>query len=1255
MVDTGMSGRSVYGFEINRDQALASFKQSVIDLFALRMDNRTLNYQEYLALPESQRSDDEADAVDKRFTSYVLKWLGFDNEDDWNYNRPQAGAKANRPDFSVNALIGRAFIWEDKNSTLDLNESHLKQMRRYAVDTAGYAVWSNMRRILALRFLATDQLDYEIIADISVEQLFTRREALEALDEQQQTAITNLTLFRLLFGKERFTYFKELADKIAVDEQHFKENATPLSSKEAKESFISGSRQSLDHLGLAALTIIKKSIASQDSLYEKEKALHQEWLEALAQFEGKLVFAYLSKPILALIQTKLTPRLGEIDSNEILQVKTACEKIAGTQKLTASLATAFERWLEQALLINNAFLILRFELATSFTIATAYKIWRERQSNQNDARPDIFAEQVAYVFFIRLLLVRVLEDKNIIQPRLASNGGFAAWRDYVESHFKELCGVGILHQNYCNILTHKAGNYYLHFFQQAIFDWFVPDDFLLVETLEFLCRYDFQQVASDIIGFTYEEYIQKNARKRKGHFLTRDEVVEYMLDLLGYDGLQILGRRVFDPACGSGSFLVHASSRYRLALIKSLCSQHHLPDEQALMNDAIYRKELAQRYLDALSSLFFGMELNPFACYLAEMNMLIQGLDDLFVLQQAGDIHPIERFQIFNTDSLEMPRELLDNPDATGIEEALWTPHLSNTLVDESYRMKAKLDDYAQGFFYIVSNPPYINASQVRLEQDYSAFPFYARVLSNAVNTYLLFLRLGMYYLGDGGRMIYIVPLTIIGDASAAAMRKCLTQAPFKPVAVARFFTGNVLFPGVDQAVAILRVDNEVSFEPRAGFQDWPVLLSGGYTVAEARHNSIEQQAAQVFEGAPPTPEWQAAWLVSNDAQSYSIWNHARNVAKSTLEQLWEIHLEVKKGDVASDHLHPFRLGRNHQPVQGDIAVQKGEDLLRYAPLSTTPSDWARPITDGLSDSKGKAVNATLLRIQELTSPEQGITLRKIARLNTRERLTATWFQRDKNHPFIFPDEQWRFRLLPTGDVTVARGLLALLNSRPIAYLLNLFSTNNNVAQGELARLLIPDAKTFPAAQLAALTDDLLQERAFIERQYVHKYGANLPDVDTGSVYIPPSGVLTATTRVQKLSLEGWVMQGAARNLGIPNSKIKSLRARHMIEYTGQDEACAKALDLFLDEPAREDDTWLQAQSWLLPDTAVAASWLRLYGDIHQQAQASWHRFAVLQERVDEIVADWYGFDAVMREVIAQGLPWARRRSKVDVDAHPFG
>ena len=235
------------------------------------------------------------------------------------------------------------------------------------------------------------------------------------------------------------------------------------------------------------------------------------------------------------------------------------------------------------------------------------------------------------------------------------------------------------------------------------------------------------------------------------------------------------------------------------------------------------------------------------------------------------------------------------------------------------------------------------------------------------------------------------------------------------------------------------------------------------------------------------------------------------------------------------------------------------------------------------------------------------------------------------------------------------KAFLTLLNSNVTSYLINLFSTNNHVAKDELGRLPIPDPQTLPVAQLARLADELLAVRGRLERDVVEQYDAKLPEFDDGTVYVPPSAVLAAS-RLPRVSMQALVGRGVVKNSGAANGRIRALRARNLITCDvaaagSNGAAFAEVLHHFLSEPARENDTWAQAQSWQLPDTVAAVAWLDSYNGLRQQAQASWNSFIALLRQGDELVADWYGFDAAMRNAIAEGLPWARRRRDTPPEA----
>lgn len=78
-----------------------------------------------------------------------------------------------------------------------------------------------------------------------------------------------------------------------------------------------------------------------------------------------------------------------------------------------------------------------------------------------------------------------------------------------------------------------------------------------------LYRFDFSEVAGDPLGELYQRYFDKETRKALGEFYTPFEVVDYILDAVGYQpGYFITNKRLLDPACGSGTFLVEALKRY---------------------------------------------------------------------------------------------------------------------------------------------------------------------------------------------------------------------------------------------------------------------------------------------------------------------------------------------------------------------------------------------------------------------------------------------------------------------------------------------------------------------------------------------------------------------------------------------------------------------------------------------------------------------------------------------------------------------
>jgi hypothetical protein len=366
-----------------------------------------------------------------------------------------------------------------------------------------------------------------------------------------------------------------------------------------------------------------------------------------------------------------------------------------------------------------------------------------------EQRRDEFALQAAYVVFIRLLLIRVCEDKEIFPGRFISDGGLKHWQENIERYF--VFAQGNPYDPLLDMAYANAQNIYAHFFTgRELFNWYRLDRPHFVMALHRLSRFDFAGVDSDIIGTIYNTYVNRKEKREKGQYYTPIEIVNYILDNVGYSGRAIIGanKRLIDPACGSGSFLVAAAKRFVSAYSDT---SGRIIDPEAV--------------LQRLQQNLFGFDLNPFACYLAEVNLLIQVLD---LIKQAHDQDKrpkIERFHIYNVDALSRP---------TGRN---YYTHFNTLLAEENdnveqIKSRAPGTPYANGFAFVVANPPY----GAKLSESYKETlrSDWADVFYGQPDTYTFFLKFGLELLTANGKLGFITPNTYLMGKNTAALRNRL-------------------------------------------------------------------------------------------------------------------------------------------------------------------------------------------------------------------------------------------------------------------------------------------------------------------------------------------------------------------------------------------------------------------------------------------------------------------------------------------------
>jgi methylase of polypeptide subunit release factors len=135
----------------------------------------------------------------------------------------------------------------------------------------------------------------------------------------------------------------------------------------------------------------------------------------------------------------------------------------------------------------------------------------------------------------------------------------------------------------------------------------------------------------DLFKRLYQDLVPKKVRHDLGEYFTPDWLAELLLNEVGYDGNP--EKRVLDPACGSGTFLVLAIKR-----VKDYAEEHFLSKEE--VTEKILRN-------------IVGFDLNPLAVLASRANYII-ALGDLIRYRPKGGIE----IPVYLADSVLVTRKV---------------------------------------------------------------------------------------------------------------------------------------------------------------------------------------------------------------------------------------------------------------------------------------------------------------------------------------------------------------------------------------------------------------------------------------------------------------------------------------------------------------------------------------------------------------------------------------------------------------------
>ena len=695
----------------------------------------------YLQIPNRQRTNDEANIVDAKITSRLISALGYDSGD-VQYNLTQPNRK--RTDFTVRITQypRPCFVAESKNTATTNLSENLPQLSDY------------MRSQGATRGLLIDGktiFTYEsssgqivLTGKIFLKKLVAkwRGESLcakgasgfDALDKNDRVV---LRAFWQRFNKSVFIGLPKLIKDLTL-----KTDGTPHSAdgktwrtdsrikiyqqneSEFNEKLTTESARVIEMIALDVEAQLSLRIDQYREFEQKQNAhpsgnntfdeiFENHWSRIFSKTQAWQISesrrnSYSSRLRLSFKSGYNGDILRVVKEDISTDIKEQNNKLSEKQrKKSSELKKAIKdihKIVDEIDRLRKMFHKKREQLSVSYREAIethqAFIQWKDKVATillkTNDSRKlqREFATQTAYVLFVRLLLVRILEDKDLIN-RIFTNGGITLWFDQIEEQYLNHA-EGRSTDFLLPIAYEAAQHIYAHYYSEAfVFDWYRADRNLIVQLLHRLAGFDFADIDRDIIGHIYSGYVRSEHKHESGMYYTPIEVVEYILERLDYRGEEILGRNLLDTSCGSGAFLVSATRRQIETFIEYYKQRGKSTKDLSV--------EEIRQILNAVKNNIFGLELNPFACYLAETNMLIQVLDLIkLAREKEGDIS-LDRFNIFNTDTLRYEYETRDYLGGISFP--------AETLETEE-QIKGGLGDFKEGFDFVVGNPPYVRADE---------------------------------------------------------------------------------------------------------------------------------------------------------------------------------------------------------------------------------------------------------------------------------------------------------------------------------------------------------------------------------------------------------------------------------------------------------------------------------------------------------------------------------------------------------------
>jgi len=254
-----------------------------------------------------------------------------------------------------------------------------------------------------------------------------------------------------------------------------------------------------------------------------------------------------------------------------------------------------------------------------------------------------------------------------------------------------------------------------------------------------LARYDLTRTEVDVKGAAYQEIVGANLRGDRGQYFTPRRVVNLAVAILDPKP----NERVFDPACGTGGFLVatiaHQFKRFRSELSETRTNGTNATFEAAREKLRIYA-----------SQKIFGADFDPFLVRASTMNLLMAANTE-------GNV--------YHMDSLAFPRSHLEGNELA--KKKVPFGSVDVLMTNPPFGSEIPITDPA-----ILGGHEL--ARRYKRNEEGVLLPNSGR--QNAVAPEVLFIERSIKWLREGGRMGIVLPNGILGNPGDEHIRRWILR-----------------------------------------------------------------------------------------------------------------------------------------------------------------------------------------------------------------------------------------------------------------------------------------------------------------------------------------------------------------------------------------------------------------------------------------------------------------------------------------------